>query len=525
MNGPERVIDWFAKHSDARPDKVALKEVATGRAYTYREFNQQANRVAHLLEKLGVKAGDRVAVLSSNRAEVLFVLIGATKIGAIFMPLNFKLAVPELAAIVADGTPRVLFYSSEFAEVASTLERSHTSFERFVAFDGAPADSSYISYEGAVQQYSPERTTPIPVDMEAPQMLLYTSGTTGRPKGVIISHRMVFWNSINFGLRDLMTSDIVLVHTPMFYTGGLNVYTLPGFFLGATVVLAKTFQADEVLRTMAQEHVTVMFAVPTQLLMLADSPLFHRVDLSSLRYMISGGAPCPVPLIQRWIDRGVPFKQGMGLTEVGPNCFALETWDSVRKAGSVGFPNFCVEARCVDDDDRDVDRGQVGELIFRTPAMCSGYWNNPEATATAFRNGWFHTGDLVRQDDEGYWYIVDRKKDMFISGGENVYPAEIEHLIVKHPAVSEVAVIGIPHPKWGEVGCAAIVLKAGASASADEIIEFCRGKIAKFKIPQRVVFRSEIPKTVSAKVAKQDLKREFANIDWGFTTTAASHTR
>jgi fatty-acyl-CoA synthase len=193
----------------------------------------------------------------------------------------------------------------------------------------------------------------------------------------------------------------------------------------------------------------------------------------------------------------------------------------VRKAGSVGFPNFSIEARCVDDDDRDVPCGQIGELIFRTPAMFSGYWNQPEVTAAAFRDGWFHTGDLVREDDEGYWYIVDRKKDMFISGGENVYPAEIEHLIVKHPAVSEVAVIGIPHPKWGEVGCAAIVLKAGANATADEIIEFCRGKIAKFKIPQRVVFRGEIPRTVSAKVAKQELKRELANVDWGFATTGS----
>jgi fatty-acyl-CoA synthase len=490
------VIDWLAKHATYSPDKTAIIEVSTGRTYSYRQFNDEANRFHQFLISLDVKPGDRVCALLPNGAELLFVLFGCTKLGAIFVPLNFKLAAPELIPIVADAQPVVLIYANEFRALAvAVVEQSRV--------------RAIVSLEETREQIAnlaPDNPSHIPCDMESPQMLLYTSGTTGNPKGVILSHRHILWNAINTSIRMLAATDTVLIHTPMFYTGGLNVYTLPAFYLGATVAIMKSFDAAETLRQIEQRHITALFAVPTQLIMMADSPLFPSANLTSLRYVISGGAPCPVPLIEQWIERGITLRQGFGLTEVGPNTFALDSQDARRKAGSIGFPGFSIEARIVDEGGRDVDGGNVGELIMRTPAMCSGYWNNPGQTNAAIRDGWFHTGDLARRDDEGYYYIVERKKDMFISGGENVYPAEIEHLLRTHPKIADVAVIGTPHPKWGEVGCAVVVLRPDESASEEELFGFCAGKIAKFKIPKRLIFIAELPRTVSGKVRKQDLK-------------------
>ena len=456
------VIDWLAKQEQYNPDKRAILDIGANRAYTYREFNAEAEKVRSALQEFGVKPGDRVCALLPNGAEILFALFGATKLGAIFVPLNLKLSASEQAEIMADAGPKVL-----------------------------------IDHEG-LHGVGPAGEGSGAVDMESPQMLLYTSGTTGKPKGAILSHRHILWNAINTSHRLLTASDTVLIHSPMFYTGGLNVFTLPAFYLGATVAILKTFHADEVLEQVERLRITCMFAVPTQLGMMADSPRFGTVDLSSLRYVISGGAPCPVDLIERWIERGVTMRQGFGLTEAGPNCFALDARDAVRKAGSIGFPNFTVEARIED-----------GELLLKTPAMCSGYWNNPEQTAAAIREGWFHTGDIATVDSEGYWYIVDRKKDMFISGGENVYPAEVERVLLSHPKVAEAAVFGTPHLKWGEVGMAAVVLKDGEALTGQELLSFCVGKIAKFKIPKSVIWVNELPRTASGKVRKQDLKRQL----------------
>ena len=474
-------------------DKIALIEIVSGRRVSYAEFNAQANRVCRYLRERGIQPGDRVAVLLPNCLELLFILFGTTKLGGIFVPLNHKLAAPEIQAIVADAQPAVAFFDPEFEHLAQAgwipIERAADAWS---IMPNADVDAS-------------------PVDQASPQMLLYTSGTTGKPKGVIVSHQQVLSNSINTSKRLLLPSDTVLVHTPMFYTGGLNVFTLPALYLGATVAIMKTFAAAEVLREVERLKITALFAVPTQLQMMADSRAFQTADLTSLRYIISGGAPCPVPLIQRWTDRGITLRQGFGLTEVGPNCFALDARDALRKAGSIGFPNFSIEPRIVDDTGIDVATGEVGELILRTPAMCSGYWGNPGQTAAAIRDGWFHTGDLARRDSEGYYYIVDRKKDMFISGGENVYPAEIENILKTHPRVAEVAVIGVPHPKWGETGCAVVVLEACEKITREELLAFCSGKIAKFKIPQAIVFADELPRTTSGKVRKEELRRTLVD--------------
>jgi fatty-acyl-CoA synthase len=500
-----KVYDWIAKHAIFTPDKLAIVDVASNRRITYREFNETANRAANLFESIGAKAGDRIAIVAPNSAEILFTLFGATKIGAIFVPLNNKLPAAELLPIIQNCEPTILVYAEEFASTVKEL-RSQFSFAHVIKL-GGQLDEADLDWQKAISEQSPARSRPIPVDQNAPQMLLYTSGTTGKPKGVILPHRMQFFNAINFALRDLNGNDRVLIHTPMFYTGGLNVYTTPSFLLGGTVVIMPHWNADEVLRIIEREKITAFFAVPTQFLMLADSPLFEKADLSSLKWVISGGAPCPLPLIKRLMARGLKFKQGFGMTEVGVNCFCLEIPDAERKIGSIGFTNFAMEARIVDDDGNDLPPNTSGELILRTPCMCDGYWNNPEQTAQAIHDGWFYTGDIAKFDDEGYCYIVDRKKDMFISGGENVYPAEIEKLLGKHPKISEVAVVGVPDEKWGEVGAAAVLLKNGQSASEEEILSFCQGQIAKFKTPRSVLFLESLPRTVSQKVQKQELKK------------------
>jgi fatty-acyl-CoA synthase len=277
-------------------------------------------------------------------------------------------------------------------------------------------------------------------------------------------------------------------------------------------VLMRGFDPAGCLRLIAAERVTVLFAVPTMFQMLLDDPGFAPADFASVRFFISGGAPCPIPLIRAYQARGVPFRQGYGLTEVGPNCFTLQPDDAIRKAGSVGQPNFHLDARIVDDEGQDVRPDATGELVLRGPAVCAGYWNNPAATAAALRDGWFHTGDLARRDAQGYYFIVGRKKELIISGGENIYPAEVEELLYAHPAVAEVAVIGVPDSKWGEVGRAVVALKPGGTTTADELISFCQGKIAKYKIPKSVVFVEQLPRNSMGKVVREELKRYYGQV-------------
>jgi fatty-acyl-CoA synthase len=500
-----KVYDWVAKHAVFTPDKLALVETFTGRRFTYREFNEFANRAANLFEALGIRPGDRIAIIAPSSVEILFTLFGATKLGAVFVPLNHKLPAADLLPIIHNCAPAMLIYADEFAVTAAKLS-SHFRFASLIKLAG-PLAAGDLDWESALMKQSCAHDKLIPVDQHAPQMLLYTSGTTGKPKGVVLPHRMQFFNAINFATRDLNSNDRVLVHTPMFYTGGLNVYTTPAILLGGTVVIMRQWHPDDVLRVIEDEKITAFFAVPTQFLMMADSPLFETADLSSLRWVISGGAPCPQPLIRRLTTRGLRLKQGFGLTEVGVNCFCLEAHDVERKIGSIGHANFAMEARIVDEDGNDVAPNIPGELILKTPCMCDGYWNNPEQTAQTIRDGWFYTGDIARFDDEGYCYIVDRKKDMFISGGENVYPAEIESVLIRHPKISEIAVVGVPHEKWGEVGAAAIVTKADQRATEEEILDYCREHLARYKIPRSIHFLESLPRTVSQKVQKQELKK------------------
>jgi len=318
---------------------------------------------------------------------------------------------------------------------------------------------------------------------------------------------MLYWNAINTGLRlDLNSADHTQGFAPFFHTGGWNVLFTPFLLHGASHTLLKKFDADLILNLMEKEKATILFGVPTMLQMMADSAEFQKADLSTVRYAIVGGAPMPIPLIEKWHEKGVFIRQGYGLTEVGPNCFSLHHDDAIRKIGSIGFPNFYIEAKVMQNDNHECGIDEVGELWLRSPVVTPGYWKNEEATRSSITDGWFHTGDLVKQDSDGYFFVVDRKKNMFISGGENVYPAEIEKFLYTYPAVKEIAVIGIHDDKWGETGKAFIVLNERYKISEKDIIEFCKGKIAKFKIPKHVAFIKELPRNEAGKIDRIKLK-------------------
>jgi fatty-acyl-CoA synthase len=349
------------------------------------------------------------------------------------------------------------------------------------------------------------------IDAEDIICLIFTGGTTGLPKGAQISYRMIGWNTLNTIIHELQRGDITITHTPLFHTGGLLVYTLPLLTLGGTVVIMRKWTPDDMLDLIEREQVTMFFCVPSQYQLMLQSPQFATTSFKSVRFMTSGGAPLPVPIIKAYRDQhGVVFKQGFGMTEFGPGIFSMGPEFAEKKAGSIGMPNYFVDARVVDDDNRPVSSNTVGELVLKGPSMCSGYFNNPEASQAAMdAEGWFHTGDLARIDGDGFFFIVDRKKDMFISGGENVYPVEIEKALYEHPAVAQCAAIGVPDEKWGEVGKAIVVLKPNASATEEELIEHMKSRLAKFKVPKSVAFVAALPLSAAGKILKRELREMF----------------
>jgi fatty-acyl-CoA synthase len=371
-----------------------------------------------------------------------------------------------------------------------------------------------LHFESLVQGSPPDAVTTEDLEAEDIAALIFTGGTTGLPKAAQVSHRMIGWNTLNTVIHDVTHNDVYLNVFPMFHTGGLFVYTLPQIIFGGATILMRHFDPTRVLELIEREKVTIFGAVPTMYQLIAQAPNWPVADLSSLRFCTSGGAPLPVPLVEQYMrEKGVRFKQGFGMTEFGPGIFALAPEDAIRKAGSVGRPNFYVDARIVDDDNNFLGPDEEGELALKGPSYCSGYFGDPEASVAAVdARGYFHTGDIARYDSEGYFFIVDRKKDMFISGGENIYPAEIERVLYQHPAVLMCAVIGLPDPKWGEVGQACVVLKPGASASAEELLDFMAARLARFKTPKSVEILKNLPISAAGKILKRELKETYMTV-------------
>lgn len=501
--------NWLASWAKVVPDKAAVIDLDTGRSLTYGELAERAERAANLLRELGVGFGDRVAVLGANRPEMVEVYFAAAKLGAILVPVNWRLAPGEVAYILDNADPRVLIFGDDVLGTVGALTGVGLGAEplwvgQVMAFDGDEG------YTGRRDRAPAEPVTTEGIGEDTPLMLLYTSGTTGRPKGAILTHGTITWNAINTATGwDLHQDDVTLTHTPLFHTGGWNVLTLPLLHRGATVVLTRTFDPGATIEAIDRHGVTLLFAVPTMFQMMLDHPALARAELSTVRFFISGGAPCPVPLIEAFQRRGVVFKQGYGLTEVGPNCFVLDEKDAIRKAGSVGFPVLHLDTRVVDGRGRPVGPGEVGELQLRGPTVCAGYWRDPGATAAArAEGGWFRTDDQFRVDDEGYHSVVGRLKEMYISGGENVYPAEVERVLYEDPAVIEAAVVGVPHEKWGEVGRAFVALsREGPRPTAEELLDRCREHLARYKVPKTLTVLDELPKGSSGKIHKTELAR------------------
>lgn len=473
------------------PDKTAI--VADQVRYTYAEVNRRVNVVARALRDLGIAPGDRVAFLGRNVPELPLVLFAAGTIGAVFVPLNFRLAPPELEVILGDCTPRTLIWEPGLAETATELrERGRTAVKHWIPATELPA-------EGPAEEIDE------PVALEDECMVQYTSGTSGRPKGVRLSHSNISWNCYNMLIDVDVTSDEVsLVSAPMFHTAALNQLFLPTFLKGGTAVLMSSFDVPRAFRLIEDLRVTWMFGVPAMFAAMVRAPEWDSADLSSVRVLMCGGAPVPEPLIRAYQARGLTFAQGYGLTETSPGATFLRTGESVRKAGSAGTPCFFTSVRVIGPDGSDVTPGQTGEVHVSGPNVTSGYWGQPPLS------GWLASGDAATVDAEGYLYIRGRVKDMFISGGENVYPAEVEQAILEHPAVGECAVIAVPDERWGEVGRAVVVPRRDTAVPPpQEILEFLRGRLAGYKIPGSVVFTDVLPRNATGKLVKSRLRELY----------------
>lgn len=502
--------DYLARRELYSPDKLAFIDAGKSPEWrlTFREANRRANKLANWLKSQGVEKGDRVAILAKDGYEHLDLFFACAKLGAVHTALNWRSHWRELLEIFQYTNPKILVFSDDFKEGVTQLT-AHYPLPT-VHLDGNGIDGS-LHFESTLQSASDSAVTCPSLEAEDTAALIFTGGTTGLPKAAQVSHRMIAWNTLNTVIHDVTHNDVYLNVFPMFHTGGLFVYTLPQVIFGGTTILIRQFDPAQVLNLLEREKVTIFAAVPTMYQMLTTAPNWDKADLSALRFCTSGGAPLPVPLVEKYTqEKGIRFKQGFGMTEFGPGIFALAPEDAIRKAGSIGRPNFFVDAQIVDEQNQFLGPNEAGELILKGPSYSSGYFNNLEATQAAVdARGYFHTGDVAQYDEEGYFYIVDRKKDMFISGGENVYPAEIEKVLYQHASVHMCAVIGLPDAKWGEMGKACVVLKPNQSATEDELLKFMTERLAKYKVPKSVSFMAALPISAAGKILKRELKEQF----------------
>jgi fatty-acyl-CoA synthase len=516
--------DYLARRQLYTPHRTAIIDYGKKPEWklTYHQLNQRANRFANWLHKeAGVMKGDRVAILARDGVEHLDCFFGCSKLGAVHTALNWRLHWQELVDILSKTKPKVLIYSDDFkdnvAEIQPSLEEvdgksgnGSSIIRHYLHIEGNGVSNSQL-FEHTLQGSTPQPVTYQKTEAEDIVALIFTGGTTGLPKAAQVSHRMIAWNTLNTIIHDLTHGDVYLNIFPMFHTGGLFVYTLPQIILGGTTILVRQFDAEQVLDLIDRKSVTVFAAVPTMYQMMTQASNWSKANLGSLRFCTSGGAPLPVPLIEQYTrEKGVRFKQGFGMTEFGPGVFALAPEDAISKAGSIGRPNFFVDARIMDPEGNFLGPDEEGELVLKGPSLCSGYFNDAEATQAALDDqGYFHTGDIARYDTQGYFYIIDRLKDMYISGGENVYPVEIERILYQHPSIHMCAVLGVPDPHWGESGLACVVLKPGMSVSEDELMEYLNQRLAKFKVPHKIEFLNNLPISSTGKVMKRELKDKF----------------
>lgn len=498
------INNWLTRREMLTPNKVALIDTLHDkRRITYHAWNRNVNRTANfLLEGLSVQKGDRVAILAMNCVEYLDLWFACGKIGAVIQLLNWRLTPHELSGLLNDATPTVFVYSKDFAAQTDAVRANAHSVKSWVSFDQPLQPGDFLFSER--ERYAETEPSEVKLDWNDAWAICYTGGTTGLPKGAILTHRSITANSVNTVMSwGLGPDDITILNMPLFHTGGFNVFTAPLVHMGGTSIVCRAFDVDQVFDLIRDEHVTLLVGIPTMYIMMQQHPRWPQADLTSLKICGSGGASCPLPIVERFAERGIRLFTGYGLTEAGPNTFWLPPEKRLEKPGAVGYPLIHIDVKIIDGNGNACGTDAVGELIVRGPHVCAGYWGKPEETAKAIVDGWMHTGDLARRDADGCYYIVGRSKDMIKSGGENIYPAEVESVLHAHPAVAEAALIGLPDPKWGEVGCAVVVVKPSATLTADELIGFCQTRLARFKIPKSVKFMDALPKTAAGKIDKK----------------------
>lgn len=499
---------WITKRALLSGERTAF--VSGDRYFTYADVEERTNRLANALHEHGVHKGDRVAALLANSVEFMELLFACAKLGALFTPINTRLKPGEVGYVLADSGADVFAYHDGLSPVGrAALSRSDVRVRHAVRVGGIAGEDEF-SYADLLASGDPA-TPPVGAYGSDVACLMYTSGTTGRPKGAMLTHDNMLWNVVNvlsFG-RGLRETDSTVTVAPMFHIGGLGVHSLPLVYAGGTNVILPSFEPAETLDAIARTGATVQFLVPAMWAAMMHLPEFAEHDLSNLESAVAGGAPVPLAVIDFFQRHGVPFQEGFGMTETAPMVSMLGAEDVRRKAGSIGRPAFHVEARIVAADGSEAPIDTVGELVVRGPNIFIGYWMRRRDTAEAFRDGWFHTGDLGYRDSEGFFTLVDRKKDMIISGGENVYPIEVEQVLHDHPAVRDAAVLGLPHEKWGEVPVAVVVREVDRPIAVEEIVDWCRQHLAGFKVPKQVEFVSELPRNATGKVLKTELRARY----------------
>ena len=499
--------DLLRRRAHLAPHTDALVEPANGRRLTYRELNSRSNRVANGLRGIGVGPGDRVGLLLMNGAEFVESFYAVGKIGAVNVPLNWRLVADELQFILSDAGTTVLVYGAEFAEVAGELRsRGGTAIEHWIQAGGEPTDGvvGYDDWLGAQSDAEPE----LAGSDDDLLFIMYTSGTTGLPKGVMHTHSTVMWAiQTIMATSDFRSDDRFLNSLPMFHVGALTP-TLCSLYRGLTLVVMRAFDPNDAWKQIADEKITTTLMVPAMLQFMLAVHDADRHETSTLRWVMSGAAPVPLELIKTYESMGIEIHQVYGLTEsCGPACLITGD-DALARAGSTGRAFFHTDVRVVREDGSDCDPGEHGEVLVFGPHIMTGYWNRPEATADTIIDGWLHTGDVATMDADGFVTIVDRTKDMLISGGENVYPAEIENVLLGHPAIADAAVIGVPSAKWGESPLA-VVVRSDDDVTAEEVMAHTRGKLAPFKTVKKVEFVTEIPRNPSGKILKRELRERF----------------
>lgn len=501
------------KHAMLRPNKTAI--VFEDIIITYKELNDGSNRVAHYLQEKGLKKGDRVAIVALNCVEFLHVYFAAAKLGLIFVPLNFRLVGPELEYQLNNSGARLLVFHDSFLEnIEPIRSRVKVDENKFICLKSGRPDSPArpewaVDYDEIINTCCPdEPTLDVPVEFDDPLCIMYTSGTTGNPKGAVLSHEQTYFKNFQIIFyTDMRADDRFIAQSPLFHSAGLFFLATPTLCRGATIIMRQRFKAEQFCLDIEKHKATIIFAMTAMWKMMLQTKKLDEIDASSVRVVVGGGEKTPLSLLDELAEKGFYMRMAYGQTE---NSVMLCMPDYIEnKKGSIGKPGFFTEVWIADENGQELPPGEIGEIVARGLPVMSGYWNMPEMTADAIRNGVLYTGDLGYMDEDGFFYIVDREKDMYRSGGENVYPAEVEKVLLSHTKVVNVAIIGVPDKKWGETGKAFILLKQGETSTREEMLDFLEGKVARYKFPRHVEFVDELPMTASGKIKKVELKRRY----------------